>query len=201
MVEPMTHAATEHSAITALRFGVVDVETSGLSPSRHRVLQVAVVTIDGDGTVLDSWCSLVRPRLKWLFRLGPRHIHGLNRRDLRRAPKARSVMRELARRLDGSTFTAHNAGFDAAFLQQCARRAGVTLSLTPSLCTLYLSRRLDPDRALSHRLADVTARFGIHNERPHDALQDALATAALLPHLLQAHGVTDADQLAGLTRS
>ena len=38
-------------------------------------------------------------------------------------------------------------------------------------------------------------RLVITLERPHDALGDAAATAAVLPHLLAAHGITDADQL------
>ncbi|HEY4333715.1 MAG TPA: 3'-5' exonuclease [Ilumatobacteraceae bacterium] len=197
----MSSATTETTSLAAMRFGVVDVETSGLSARRHRVLQVAVVTVTGDGTVTDAWSSLIRPRYRWLFRLGPRHIHGLNRRQLAEAPPAREVMRELARRLDGVTFTAHNARFDAQFLRRAAKRARVTLPLDAQLCTLRLSRSLDPDRALSHRLADVTARYGIHNERPHDALQDAVATAALLPHLLRAHGVADSNQLAAFVRS
>jgi hypothetical protein len=32
--------------------------------------------------------------------------------------------------------------------------------------------------------------------RPHDALADADATAAVLPHLLRAHGITTVDQLS-----
>ncbi|MFP5486845.1 MAG: exonuclease domain-containing protein, partial [Acidimicrobiia bacterium] len=59
-------------------------------------------------------------------------------------------------------------------------------------------RRLDPDRSQSHRLADACARFGITNDRPHDALHDARATAQLLPHLLAAHGVRTAADLEPL---
>jgi len=197
----MDPAATSAPAATDLRFAVVDVETSGLSTKRNRVLQVAVVTVDGDGNVIDRWSSLIRPRNRWLFRLGPRHIHGLTRAELRRAPAAEQVMAELARRLDGSTFTAHNAAFDAAFLRRMAAGLPVALSLTPQLCTLRLSRQLDPDRKLSHRLADVTERYGVTNGRPHDALEDALATAAVLPHLLRAHGVSSGDQLSRLIDS
>ena len=200
-MNPAASAATAVTPIEAVRFAVVDVETSGLSTRRHHVLQVAVVGVNGSGAELDRWSSLVRPRIRWWFRLGPRHIHGLTRAALRAAPPARSVMAELTRRLEGSTFTAHNVGFDAAFLQRLARRSGVTLTLGPQLCTLRLSRRLDPERQLSHRLADVTARYGITNGRPHDALGDAVATAGVLPHLLRAHGVINADQLSQFTSS
>jgi len=198
---PAAPAAPAASAATDLRFAVVDVETSGLSTTRNRVLQVAVVTVDGDGNIIDRWSSLIRPRNRWVFRLGPRHIHGLTRAELRAAPPAAEVLAELARRLEGSTFTAHNAGFDAAFLRRMAARHTVALSLTPQLCTLRLSRQLDPDRKVSHRLADVTARYGVENGRPHDALEDALATAAVLPHLLRAHGVSSGDQLSRLIDS
>ena len=68
------------SPLSAMRFAVVDVETSGLDVRRHHVLQVGVVVVDGDGVVLDRWSSLVAPRHRWLFRVGPTHLHGIRRR-------------------------------------------------------------------------------------------------------------------------
>lgn len=167
------------------RYAVVDVETSGLSVRRHRVLQVGVVVVDSDGVVIDRWSSLVRPRHRWWYRVGPTRLHGIRRRDVRDAPPASTVLAALAQRIDGAQFVAHNAAFDTAFLQRAARRARVTLTIDDPLCTLRLSRSLDPQRQLSHRLADLCARYGVELVRPHDALADADATAAVLPHLLR----------------
>ena len=178
-----------------MRFAVVDVETSGLSVERHRLLQVGVVRIDADGAVLDRWSSLVRPRYRWWFKIGPRHLHGIDRRSLRRAPAAGEVHDELVRRLDGCVVVAHNASFDLSFLQDFSRRLGRSMPVQASLCTLKLSRQLDPERALSHRLAAVCARYEIPLDRPHDALADAEATAAVLPHLLAAHRITTLAQV------
>lgn len=178
------------------RFAVVDVETSGLSTRRHRILQIGVVTVHADGTVVDEWSTLVRLRRPW-SRVGPRRVHGIRRRQLRGAPRAEQAMREFAARIDGAVFTAHNAGFDAAFLQRAAARVGIPIDLGRRLCTLDLSRRLDPDRQLTHGLAAVCARYEVTIERHHDALCDARATAAVLPHLLAAHGVTDDQSLEG----
>lgn len=192
----MRRAVSGTDAATLPRFAVVDIETSGLSTRRHRILQVAVVTI-ADGEIVDEWCSLIR--LRWpLQRLGPRRVHGLDRASLRRAPRQRIVLSELAARLDGAVFTAHNVGFDWPFIRRAARRAGIDLAPERQLCTLQLSRRLDPDRVLSHRLGDVCERFGVVNDRPHDALHDARATAEVLRHLLAAHGVGRADDLEPL---
>lgn len=180
-------------ALAHQRFAVVDVETSGLSPARHRILQVAVVEVRGDGTVLDEWTSLVRP--SW-WRVGPRHIHGLTVRRTWRAPKLAVVAPELVARLDGRVVVAHNMAFDWAFLAAGLRRAGVRVHADPArLCTLELSRSLDPERLASHRLGDLCARHGVALERAHDALADARATAQLLPLLLSATGAESLAQL------
>ncbi len=186
------------SPVSAQRFAVVDVETSGLSIKRHHVLQVGVVVVDGTGQVLERWSSLVAPRFRWWYRVGPTELHGIHRRDLRHAPPAPQVMQQLAALLQGSRFVAHNAPFDLAFLRKVAARVGVTLPLDEPICTLRMSRQLDPDRLLSHRLADLCSRYDIQLVRPHDALADADATAAVLPHLLQAHGIETTDQLPSL---
>lgn len=181
--------------ISSQRFAVVDVETSGLSLRRHHVLQVGVVVIDGSGTVLDRWDSLLAPRRRWWFRVGPTWLHGIRRRDVRSAPPAAAVLTELAAKLEGARFVAHNAEFDLAFLRKAAKRCGVELRFADPLCTLRLSRQLDPDRSMSHRLGDICERCGIHLARPHNALADADATAAVLPYLLQAHSIATVDQL------
>lgn len=181
--------------ISSQRFAVVDVETSGLSLRRHHVLQVGVVVIDGAGNVLDRWSSLLAPRSRWLYRVGPTWLHGIRRRDVRAAPPAVDVISELARKLEGARFVAHNAEFDLAFLRKAAKRVGVQLQFTDPVCTLQLSRQLDPDRTMSHRLGDLCERNGVYLARPHDALADADATAAVLPYLLQAHSIATVDQL------
>jgi DNA polymerase-3 subunit epsilon len=184
-----------------MRFAVVDVETTGLSPRRHRILQIAVVVVDAEGDVLDRWSSYVRPRWGRLSRLGPRHVHGITHRRLRGAPRIDAVLVELAARLDGAVLTAHNLPFDLAFLRAAAQRSGTPLPAVPGLCTLEMSRRLDPDRQLRHRLGDLCERHGVVVVRPHDALADADATALVVPHLLAAHGIETRDQLEALLSS
>jgi DNA polymerase-3 subunit epsilon len=186
------------AAVALPRFAVVDLETSGLNTRRHRILQLGVVIVEPDGAVVDQWDSLVK--LRWpLQRVGPTDVHGITRAALRGAPTLDEALDELGRRLDGAVFTAHNAEFDSGFLTRAIRRRPsddpVRLGLEPRLCTLRMSRRLDPEREQSHRLVDVCMRYGVRLDRPHDALSDAAATAAVLPHLLAAHHITDAAQL------
>jgi DNA polymerase III epsilon subunit-like protein len=122
-------------------------------------------------------------------------LHGIRRRDVRDAPHLADVMLKLASSVEGAVFVAHNAEFDLAFLRKAADEAGTAFPVEHTLCTLHLSRRLDPDRTMPHRLGAVCERYGVVLVRPHDALADADATAAVLPHLLAAHGITSREQI------
>ena len=44
-----------------LHFAAVDVETTGLDPVEDRIVELAVVLFDAQGTVLDEWTTLVNP--------------------------------------------------------------------------------------------------------------------------------------------
>lgn len=167
------------------RFAVIDVETSGLSARWHRVLQIAVVTTDGSGNIQRRWSSYIRRRY---LPVGPTAIHGLTRAKLRNAPRFADVVSELVGELDGAILVAHNVRFDWAFLRRSMLRAGYRPPDVRRFCTLELSRSLDPDRALRHRLGDLCERYQVPLDNAHDALADASATAAVLPHLLTALG-------------
>lgn len=187
----LSHPGATTPGVARNGFAVVDVETSGLSTRRHRLLQVGIVTLDRRGEVEDTWSSLVA--LPWRFsRVGARRIHGITRATLRGAPALDEVIADVGARLAGRILVGHNLAFDLAFLQRAARRSGVELDVHGRLDTLVLSRRLDPAHELSHRLVDVSERYGVTLANPHDALADAYATAEILPHLLAAHGVDPA---------
>jgi len=186
--------------LDAVRVAVIDVETSGLSPDEHHLLQVAVIVVNGRGEELLRWSSDIRPPGGIFGQVGPHHIHGLTRRRLWRAPGPATVLRRLGPLLVDAVVAGHNVGFDLAFLEAASRRTGVALPRTASLCTLELSRRLDPERRRRHRLGDLCEFYGIGLERPHDALADAEATAALLAVLLRHLDVARPADVATLIR-
>ena len=187
---------TPTTPIDQVRFAVVDTETTGLSTDNDRVLQIGVVVVRGNGAVEKEFVTYVR-RLTWGFgHVGAFHIHGITRRQLRGGIKPREAIEKLNALISDCVFTAHNAKFDIGFLQSDSTRLQIPLKLTGPLCTLNLSRKLDPQRTMSHKLKDVAARFGKSTERPHDALADAQLTAAVLPELLSAHRIATYGELA-----
>ncbi|ACZ23438.1 DNA polymerase III epsilon subunit-like 3'-5' exonuclease [Sanguibacter keddieii DSM 10542] len=162
-------------------YAVVDVETSGLSPTHHRVLQVAVTQVEPDGALGRSWSSLLDPGVD----PGPVHVHGLTRERLAGAPQYQDVAGTLDELVRDRVLVAHNARFDWGFLAAESDRARAPLSVDRRLCTLALSRRLDlPVSDL--RLATVAAHWGVQQRRAHDAEDDVRVLVEVLRHSLAA---------------
>ena len=93
---------------------------------------------------------------------------------------------------------AHNAKFDLGFLRAEAQRCGHQLVIQEPICTLTLSRSLDPNKAHPHNLRQLAIRYGITDVPNHDALADAIVTARLLPLLLAKANITNAGELANI---
>ena len=157
------------------RFAVLDVETTGLRANEHRVVEIAVVTTDLCGVVLDEWSTRVNPQGP----VGATHIHGITQADVADAPVFAEVLPELNRRLAKAAVAAHNARFDLAFVRREYQRAGWDLPFVPALCTLEASAYHLPslDR---RRLADCCWAVGVPVNGAHSALGDARATASLI---------------------
>lgn len=176
-------------SLAVRHFAVIDLETGGLSGESDPIYQVAAVCGDLHPnetrlTNISTWSSMIRLRRPW-DAISAQHIHGISRRQLLFAPSSLQVLNNLFDRIGAREIVAHNLAFDWKFLTTAAQMNDLQLPIGPHLCTLRLSRRLDPDRQRSHRLSDVCKRYGIDIGRSHDALHDAVATSEILPLLLR----------------
>lgn len=164
-------------------FAVVDVETSGLDPTKHRIIEVAVTQLNPAGHVESEWSTLVRPR----GGTGPVHIHGLTGDDVRDAPRFDEVAETLRELLDGRILVAHNAEFDWAFLAHEAARAHTTFPVAERLCTVTLARQLDiPSRNL--RLGTLAEHWNIPVTQAHRAADDVRVLVEILRRCLDEAG-------------
>ena len=150
----------------AERVAVVDVETTGVF-SADRVVEVAVVTVDRTGAVVNEFECLTNP----LRDPGPTWLHGLTPSALRDAPLFEDIAMHLASLLDGAVVAAHNLPFDRRLLGTEFARAGIDVDWGQGLDTL---------RAVGCKLGVACADYGIHLDGAHRALHDARATAQLL---------------------
>jgi DNA polymerase III subunit epsilon len=146
----------------------VDIETSGVTSSIHRIIDVAVVGMTG-GEVDFEWQSLVNPGVG--VPAGITALTGIDTEMLADAPRFEDIAKELRTRLAGRVFVAHNVRFDYGFIRREFARLE-TEWRSPSMCTVRLSRALYPDMP-RHNLDAVMERHGIVMENRHRAMPDA----------------------------
>lgn len=150
------------------RLAFVDLETTGANPTIDRVTEIGLVLVDGDQ--VSTWSTLVNPGQpipQFIQRLT-----GISNEMVAGAPAFDQVAAELAERLHGRLFIAHNARFDYGFLRNEYQRLGRRFR-ADVLCTVRLSRRLFPGHH-RHNLDSLIARHGLSlGQDRHRALTDA----------------------------
>jgi len=178
-------------SLSEVRFAVVDVETTGgRAWNGHRIVEIAIVEVQ-DGAIVDEYQTLVNPAQGIPSMITS--LTGITGEMTAVAPYFEHIAEEVAGRLEGRAFVAHNATFDWSFVSAELVRANVDVPAVPKLCTVRMVRRLVP--ALRHRNLDVVTRhFGVEIQGRHRAHGDAFATARVLLRLLdeaEGRGIED----------
>ena len=165
-------------------FAVVDVETTGLYPGgTDRILEIAVIRTQADGTILDEYCTLVNPDRD----VGPTPLHGIEARDVKDAPTFDVVLPRILEWLTMGPWIAHNMVFDTRILKQDMLRVGKNpgdhiLKDLPTLCTLRAAKKRGHRRA---RLGDLARHFNIDQRDAHRACDDARVCALMAVEMMR----------------
>ncbi|MCV7198727.1 DEDDh family exonuclease [Mycobacterium angelicum] len=156
-------------------WAVIDVETSGFRPGQARIISLAVLGLDAAGRIEQSVVSLLNPGVD----PGPTHVHGLTTAMLEDQPQFGDIIGDVVDVLRGRTLVAHNVAFDYSFLAAEAELAATELPVETVMCTVELARRLDLGID-NLRLETLAAHWGVAQERPHDAFDDARVLTGIL---------------------
>jgi DNA polymerase III subunit epsilon len=164
------------------RLAVIDLETTGCDPIRDRITEIAIILIDG-GLEVQRWSSLVNPGVSIPSEI--QTLTGITNAMVSRAPKFAQLCDDVCNLLSGRLFVAHNARFDYGFLKNAFAQSGVAFT-ADVLCTVRLSRRLEPEHA-KHNLDILVERHGLVTAFRHRAMGDAELVVQLLEKLRAEH--------------
>lgn len=155
---------------------VIDFETTGLSPDcGDRTIEVGAVLIAGN-RIVDRFQSLMNPEMRVSAFI--EEYTGITNRMLAAAPPIREVMPRLREFIAHHHLVAHNAAFDAKFLDAEFQRLDLRRS-NQFGCSLLVSRRIYPE-APNHKLATLVGFKSLQTDGVHHrALADAEMTARL----------------------
>lgn len=162
-------------------FSVVDVETTGLSANKNRIIEIALVKIE-NLKITDKLHYLINPQTY----IPPfiTSLTGIDNDDVIGAPIFSEVVDEIISFTDNTILTAHNFPFDSSFLNSEFSTSGREFINEHSCCTLKIARKIYPTLK-SKSLSNVAQSLNLKNKNAHRALGDAEITAKVLLKMIK----------------
>jgi len=154
----------------------VDVETTGISPERDSITEIAIVIFSRAG-VVDRFTQTINPNRPVPLEI--QRLTGITDEDLKDSPTLDSIALDIRRRIGSLTIVGHNIEFDIKMLQS----GGIALPNrrmdTYRLATLLMANMPN------YSLTQVALSLGIEVGEDHRALPDADRTASVFIELLK----------------
>ena len=166
-------------------FVVVDLETTGGSPTEDRITEIGAVRIQG-GEVVGELQTLVDPGI--VIPPAIVALTGITDAMVARFPPVESILPTFLEFASGAALVAHNARFDTGFLNAGLARLDYPPLPHSVVCTAALARRLVRDEVRDCRLATLARLFRTRHTPTHRALDDARATVEVFHSLLERAG-------------
>ncbi|MFO7790167.1 MAG: exonuclease domain-containing protein, partial [Bacteroidales bacterium] len=157
-----------------------DVETTGGSPRRDKITDIAVYVFDGE-KITDSFESLVNPECRIPERITA--LTGISNLMVEDAPCFYEIAKKIIEITDQRIVVGHNVNFDYNFIRYEYKRLGYNFK-RDTIDTVKLSRKMLPELT-SHNLSNVCKHLKIRIKNRHRAAGDALATVELFAWLKQ----------------
>lgn len=177
-------------------FTVIDVETTGLRPLQHRMIEFGAVRFD-DGVRTGTLSRLIQPE-----RRVPRYVQkltGIVDADLADAPLFADVVEQILEFIEDAPLVGYNVDFDVSFLNAELERIGRRSLLNHALDLLPVANWLMPG-SRARGLSSLARELDVRPGGAHRALDDAETTASILftlaPRLREA-GIHSLSQIDG----
>ncbi len=172
---------------------VFDLETTGFSPIKDKIIEIGAVKIV-DGKICDRFSTFVNPQIP--IPLNIERLTGIKDDMVINAPTIEIVLKDFLEFCTNCVLVAHNASFDMSFIQQKAKEQDIVTNFT-YIDTVSLSRMLLPHLS-KYKLNNVAKELSISLENHHRAVDDAEATAKIYEIFLERlknKDVTNLDEL------
>ncbi|NLB53935.1 MAG: type I-E CRISPR-associated endoribonuclease Cas2 [Syntrophomonadaceae bacterium] len=174
-------AEKKRGANTPDDYVVIDIETSGLNPEEHEIIELGAILVEAH-KIKERFSVLVQPQKDIAEQI--ENITGITNAMLREEGVDISIaMQRFIAFMDGLPVVAHNADFDYSFLRKACALCNLPLFSNRSICTLILSRR-KIRKVDNYKLITLAKHFGIPTTKMHRSLADCEITYQLYEKLI-----------------
>ena len=172
---------------------VFDLETTGLSAVHNQIIEIGAVKVE-QGKIRERFSTFVNPKVPIPFEI--EQLTGISDEMVLKAPVIEDILPDFLKFCEGCVLIAHNASFDAGFIEENCKRQGIVTDFTVG-DTVSMARILLPTLS-KFKLDHVAKALQIPLENHHRAVDDAACTAEIFLkfiEMLKARDITDLDAL------
>ncbi len=155
-----------------------DVETTGLSPLMHEIIEIAGIRVKGHQ--VETFSELIKPDNP--IPENTIKIHGITDEMVSTCDSAKNVMPKFLDFIKGHSLVAHNAKFDIGFLVNYMHHENQEMFFSEIYCSCKLARQVVQSE--NHKLSTLCEFLEISLDNHHRALDDAIATIKVFAHSL-----------------
>ncbi len=178
---------------------VFDIETTGLSMKKCKIIEIGAVRVDAEGNELGRFSEFVNPEEPIPYEI--EQLTSINDQMVMDAPIIDVILPKFLEFARGAILVAHNATFDTGFIQEFCDRLGLEYPFT-ALDTMTISYVLLPQLG-RYNLDRLCKHFNVVNAHHHRACDDADVTAKIfvrLMEMLKEKGIDTVEKLDQLGR-
>ncbi len=155
-------------------FVVFDIETTGFSPIKNRIIEIGAVKIK-NGEIIERFSEFINPQVPIPYRI--EKLTSINDDMVIDAPTREIIIPKFVEFCKDAVLVGHNVAFDISFINQNCKELGIDVDYT-TVDTLWLSRYFFPLQA-KHTLDAVAKTLNIVLGHHHRAVDDAECTALI----------------------
>ena len=176
-------------------FIVFDLETTGFSPIKDKIIEIGAVKVE-KGKITERFSTFVNPQIPIPFKIT--QLTSITDTMVLDAPPIEEVLPRFLEFVGDGVLVAHNASFDVSFIEQNCRYQDIQPDFT-SVDTVAMARVLLP--TLSRFKLNIVAKaLNISLENHHRAVDDAGATAEIFEKFVEMLAERDIYTLKELNR-
>ena len=168
--------ATDELMLKDAKYIVFDIETTGLSSTRDKIIEIAAVKIES-GSISEKYQSFINP-IEALSTFTTQ-LTDITDEMLSAAPTIEEALPGFLKFIEGGVLVAHNASFDVGFIKENAKTQSLEFDDSLFIDTLNLARYFYNDRLKRFNLKALAKFFKVKQEKHHRAEDDAYVTAQI----------------------
>ena len=175
-------------------FCVFDIETTGLSSHRDKIIEIGAVIFKG-GKIIDVFCTYVDPGIPVPENITK--LTGIKDSDVNGAPSQKDAVASFLLFAGNRILVAHNALFDIGFIRKACDDNGIDFRNT-YMDTVAMSRYINPELS-KHKLDILADYFGLGGFNHHRASDDAEMLARIFAAMTEKFAATGIRTVASMS--